>query len=374
MTRSAEPTDAEPAAASGAAEGHAEQPPTAGTNPEDEGAGARKRHPSPGRQLLIFGGVFVGSFALLSQGTGTHEVLSTTEWLVWRAVASLSTAVAAVLAYRAVWALRRLPPLVRAVAVQPRPAWLEKLAVRTRERAQAPPAGRTTRSGRLLERVRRIPRYARGRHALTAVTALVVVLVFLAMTVPRREWPIELMSLRLTAVVWFVGASAVPWLLLLLLTQSALRSWKDDKDHHLGPLLQLWDALVSCITAFVAFVTLSLVPTGALRSLWLAQGGKESEFPAGDVLLFGGFFAVVLGAITLPALALWRSVARGVVDKAWPVPDGRSISEEWVGQRSRLETLLHLDIGLIASPLTAFSVLTPLVTAALAAFVPQLGQ
>lgn len=41
--------------------------------------------------------------------------------------------------------------------------------------------------------------------------------------------------------------------------------------------------------------------------------------------------------------------------------------------KARLEKLLHLDVPLLRNPLTALSVFVPLVTAALAAFIPQLG-
>jgi hypothetical protein len=44
-----------------------------------------------------------------------------------------------------------------------------------------------------------------------------------------------------------------------------------------------------------------------------------------------------------------------------------------VTAKARLEKLLHLDVPLLRNPLTALSVFVPFVTAALAAFIPQLG-
>ena len=41
--------------------------------------------------------------------------------------------------------------------------------------------------------------------------------------------------------------------------------------------------------------------------------------------------------------------------------------------RARLESLLGLDVTLIRNPLTLLTVLTPLVTSLLAAFLPELG-
>jgi len=63
---------------------------------------------------------------------------------------------------------------------------------------------------------------------------------------------------------------------------------------------------------------------------------------------------------------VWELAAQGTKTSC-PAPTGRSSA------RARLEKLLHLDVPLLRNPLTALSVFTPLVTAALAAFIPQLG-
>jgi hypothetical protein len=162
--------------------------------------------------------------------------------------------------------------------------------------------------------------------------------------------------------------------------------------------------------AFGLFVGVALIPTGALRSLWMVQaahmgemqrarlladeilkGGTPREiddatdkavaaataslshqFSTLDVLLYGAFFAVILTALTVPVLALWRSVASMLVDRSCPLRHAADVTSASVEQRGRLEAVLHLDIGILRNPVTIFSVLTPLVTAVLAAFVPEL--
>jgi hypothetical protein len=52
--------------------------------------------------------------------------------------------------------------------------------------------------------------------------------------------------------------------------------------------------------------------------------------------------------------------------------DGKPAAE-WAEERARLEALLHLDLSILRNPLTALSVLAPLLISALAAFLPQIA-
>jgi hypothetical protein len=81
-----------------------------------------------------------------------------------------------------------------------------------------------------------------------------------------------------------------------------------------------------------------------------------------------------LSVITIPLVAAWRSCAFALIDRSYPLPADGQPTEEWVSARARLEKLLHLDVPLLRNPLTALSVFVPLITAALAAFIPQLGM
>jgi len=120
-------------------------------------------------------------------------------------------------------------------------------------------------------------------------------------------------------------------------------------------------------------VVAAIVNSGALRASFLqAHPGRGAEFPPASVLFYGAFFAIVLSVITIPLVAAWRSCAFAMVERTYPVT--LEPTEDWMSGRARLEKLLHLDVPLLRNPLTALSVFVPLITAALAAFIPQLGM
>ena len=140
-------------------------------------------------------------------------------------------------------------------------------------------------------------------------------------------------------------------------------------------LLLLWRLLVTCVTAFAIAVVAAIVNSGALRASFLqAHPHRGTDFPPANVLFYGAFFAVVLSVITVPLVAAWRSSAFAVVERTHPLPPDGLPTEDWMAARARLEKLLHLDVPLLRNPLTALSVFVPLITAALAAFIPQLGM
>lgn len=292
----------------------------------------------------------------------------TTEWLVWRGAASLGVGLAAMLFFRAVVALWHLPPApahsTKTAAIRPSLlAWIRK--------------------GRDDENKRPVIGYLVLSGLLVASA-----LVFLAVSVesPRVWTTIPQMDVRLTGVSVSVAVLAIPWIALLLLSENTLRRWR----HHLpckicrargtsddlkvGAYLQVWDLITHCLLAFGAFVVIALLPTGALRALWLATEQEPDKFPATDVLLYGAFFATILGVVALPVLASWRATSWRIVDAKVPLTKLSDVNGIWVEERQRLIEVLHLDQGLLRNPLTIFSVFLPLVTATLAAFLPQLAK
>ncbi|WP_110006823.1 hypothetical protein [Geodermatophilus normandii] len=276
------------------------------------------------------------TYALVSVGAGRTSVLSTREWFVWRFAASLGVGLAWLMALRSV---RDLRPAARRVGT------------------------RLTGRDRL------------GYALVTAVLVLGVFLFLYNAGQMDRTWQIAHMEGRLAGVVLAVGVTGVPWVYLLLTTSATLGRW--EPHHRLAGLLESWDVLVRCLTVFAVLVVISLVPTGALRALWLAQRGDTDrladQFPASDVLLYGAFFTVVLAAITLPVVAAWRTEARRLVAHVYPVTTVEDLTDDWDKGRKRLEEVLHLDKGILRNPLTAFTVFTPLLTSVLAGFVPGLA-
>jgi hypothetical protein len=53
---------------------------------------------------------------------------------------------------------------------------------------------------------------------------------------------------------------------------------------------------------------------------------------------------------------------------------GNQRDERWAADRAQMEHLLHLNIGLVRSPLTALTVFTPLITSLLAVLVPGIAK
>jgi len=215
-----------------------------------------------------------------------------------------------------------------------------------------------------------------------ALTAGVFTFLKFAVPVPEsRDWPDSLdIAWRTTGVAFTIGLAAVPWLVLVWLLQRHL-SAEATQEVPLSTkdLRRLWELLNSIVLAFAVFVVLALVPTGALRVAYFA-GPKNpaadkdgSEFPSSEVLLYGAFFAVLLSAIALPMVSTWRTAAQRRVAHDYPLDKDPPDSATKEGL-DRAETLLHLDVGVLRSPITALTVFTPLVTAALAAFLPDLAS
>lgn len=211
--------------------------------------------------------------------------------------------------------------------------------------------------------------------------------------------PVQNLDARTGAVLVSALIAAIPWLVLVWLalhTCQVLRHRIGELppiparpgDDSRGPIhsdsphrevivqmLRLWDLLVLCVAAFVIGVVAAIVTSSTLRAAFLdVHPDRADEFPAVNVLYYGALFAVLAAVLNVPLVAAWRRCARGVVDGAYPLPWDGQPTEAWVAARSRLEALLHLDVSLLRNPLTGFAVLSPLLTSALAAFIPQLSQ
>lgn len=297
---------------------------------------------SPPGQTIAFLGGLVLLYLLLSLGDGGSELARSGEWIVWKATAALGLAVAVVLGWRGLWVV-----------------WAEK---------------------RALELTRALVMTYLG-VALIVVVGLLALM--LSEPVQELQWPIAGMWWRLRGVEWAAGLAAVPWLAVVWLALLGLREPPSmDVERSLGTLPGLrraWRLLSECVFAFVTFVVIAIVVTGALRATWeagLTEGllGVDAQgFPATNVLLYGLYFSVLLAAITVPLLAAYRARGFALVDETYPLPAPARVTQDWVDSRARLQALLHLRSRIIRTPLAVFSVFTPLIAAALAYFVPELG-
>lgn len=232
-------------------------------------------------------------------------------------------------------------------------------------------------------------------YSATAVLTAGVVVAFLVLgnqelTFTLAAADVPLRSRLLTAV---AAVCAVPWLVLVWLCHREVRALDGPVaalDGELPPsagtessgqllenLVRLWGLVRDCVGAFAVFVVTGLVTSGALRAAFASQHAADAPeldaFPASYVLLYGLFFTLVLSAVALPLVISWRARAMRLVDAMYPPPPVAHVEQDWVDGRARLEAYLGLDVSVLRNPLTALSVFLPLVTAALATFVPDLG-
>ncbi|HSV40296.1 MAG TPA: hypothetical protein VLI04_16160 [Nocardioidaceae bacterium] len=227
-------------------------------------------------------------------------------------------------------------------------------------------------------------------YAIAAAGFVLGVIVLIGQIVSeKRAWAtgLEPMDQRLGAVAAIGVACAFPWVALTWLVHRSTGLVRpasdDDVDQGITRLLVVWDAIMACALAFAVFVVIALLPTGALRNLWISQDLADTDddakklaesFPTTDVLLYGAFFALLVAVLVIPMLLSWRAAARRLVDRAYPINKANSADKTQVENRSQLESVLNLDVTLIRNPLAVLSILTPLVTATLAAFLPELGK
>jgi hypothetical protein len=285
------------------------------------------------------------------------------EWHVWIATVSVGLAIAFVLALHGIVRLSRIPKQwPDRAGVGSRVVWLHSVA------------------------------------ALVWVIGLGVAVAFLVHE--SRDWPLD-MGWRLTFVAAFGLLCATPWVALTWLCHKAVHPyWVEPHllrselqntdtaprdatatDADIAALQQIWDQIVGIALAFATLVAISLIPTGALRNLWLSQDvhGKaatkalQDSFTSTDVLLYGAMWALVAALVVIPLVASWRSTAQSVVDAAYPPNATTAADEAAKATRDTLEEMLNLSSGILRNPLTVLTIATPLVTAALAAFVPEIG-
>ncbi|QNE21134.1 hypothetical protein F1D05_28505 [Kribbella qitaiheensis] len=214
------------------------------------------------------------------------------------------------------------------------------------------------------------------------------------------DLPVKNLELRTGAVLLTGLIATIPWLVLVWLAhetchllqrriellppiptrteESAAASLVGGAELHrevISRLLRLWDLLVLCVGVFALGVVAAIVTSSTLRAAFIdVHPDRERDFPAVNVLYYGALFAVIASVLSVPLVAAWRRCAQHVVDRAYPLPADGQPTEAWVAARARLEVLLHLNVSLLRNPLTGLAVLSPLLTSALAAFIPQLAK
>jgi hypothetical protein len=249
--------------------------------------------------------------------------------------------------------------------------------------------------------IRALPRpWRRGRawwgRNLVAYVLLALAAVFLltqlqgtnVLPVPIHGWRSLIAALAVVGL-----AAAAPWVLLIWLAhEQALRlrrlteqiqpanvSDEWSTSHLDGQAiatavtnaLDVWKVFHACVLALAALLSMTALLNSALRlALIDAAIVRPEDFPPAAVLAYGLIAAVLLAVALLPLLLTYRSEATRLVEYATGAPVTGVPSQSWLDARTRLQVRLNVEANLLRQVSTAFSLLAPLVTAALAVVVP----
>lgn len=152
-------------------------------------------------------------------------------------------------------------------------------------------------------------------------------------------------------------------------TDEALRA---ELDARLTVLLSVRQLIAKAVYRLVGLVLAAVLVSGALRAALIPRFLADTQFPASAVVTYGAFFAVLLSLAVLPLMFAWRRTATTLLNSAYPL--SVATPAERAEARSRLAAVLDIDGSLFRSPIAISSILAPLVTSLLAAFIPQLGK
>ncbi|GAA4729278.1 hypothetical protein [Phytohabitans rumicis] len=231
-----------------------------------------------------------------------------------------------------------------------------------------------------------------GAYALLVASVLAMLTLNNAgekIVVPIDGFPTITRTLVLVA-----ATAAAPWVLTVWLAHEQLRILRAEVDKVRPPelieeltvdkldgaaisaavthSLAVWKVIERCTLSLALLVSTAVFLSGALRlALINSRALADDVFPASAVLSYGAFFAAVLALAVVPLVLAWRSHAFRLVEAALGEPRHGIPDQTWLDGRERLEARLRLDTNVLRSPITAVSVASPLVTAVLAALVPN---
>ena len=303
---------------------------------DEPGSGASRAGVDPARhpiaQTVLFLGVGAAAFFLLGLEQGTSDLARSDEWLIWKGTAAAGQATAVTL-------------LVQGIA---------KLSAVYKPGDQ--------------------------RLYVISIAAAVVLVAGVWYGVQSsidsdRDWAIPAMEYRLEGVVLVGTACATPWVATVWIAYQRVQ-----EATTTATLLAAWDLVIAIAQAFALFVVVAVLPTGALLKLWLAQAATKAQleerrevFDSEHVALYGAMYGLIVVAVVLPLIVAWRAKAKSHVERLHPPVDDK-VTSEWYEDRAAHEKLLGLDVALIRNPLTALTVLTPLLTSVVATYLPSISD
>jgi hypothetical protein len=136
--------------------------------------------------------------------------------------------------------------------------------------------------------------------------------------------------------------------------------WRSTGRPMFADLLGLRVTLRQLLLVAGTVIGTATLASGALRQAVLAST-PDASFPPERLVLYGGFFTVVLAILYVPAHSALQRQARALVDACWPVPPSAKPDETWYKDRQNAETTLGLNVSVKGSFQTGAAILAPLV-------------
>jgi hypothetical protein len=122
-------------------------------------------------------------------------------------------------------------------------------------------------------------------------------------------------------------------------------------------------------------ITCGIVIIGGLRSALDAVSSiyfttDTATISVGELILYGILFAMLLAFVLVLSYTAWRTRVTSFRDRLFPIPDDGNPPKEWYEDRSNLEDLLALRLGLTGRFLAALGILAPLIGSIITIIIP----
>lgn len=189
----------------------------------------------------------------------------------------------------------------------------------------------------------------------------------------------NMLNARIAVLLVLVAVASIPPVGLIWLVRDRVHrlagedrpAVTDPVDRRIEELLALRRTSITALGILAGVISLTVVVTGQLRLAQIAVGAPPEKWPIAAVILYGAFFAAILGLLYVPLYLKWRDNAEALRVQLYPIPaDGRP-DAAWSEGRRRLSDLLTLDTGLVGSLGPILSVLSPFLISILGYFLPK---
>jgi hypothetical protein len=203
--------------------------------------------------------------------------------------------------------------------------------------------------------------------------------------------PLPHFTLRISVVyVLVLAASCASFCGLILVTheqrERISRAGTENAGEAISSILEARRQIQRFFGGAAALITAAVIVVGGLQSaLDVDLKTYQAEFnngdiiflpniagiPAGAIILFGIFFAAMLGFALLPSYMAWRARVTDLRDRMFPIPEDGDLGQSWLEGRSNIEELLQLRSGFGPTSLAIIGILAPVVGSIVSVIIPS---